>query len=188
MSMIQNAFGNSSSSLLSAKVAGNIIDLLLPPLTSLEFALAFLAGAICRGLLVGMAVSFLVAIFVPLKVHDPFLLIYFSLLSCSILGLLGLITGIVADKFEHVAAITNFIVVPLSLLSGTFYSITSLPGNFYLISQFNPFFYMIDGFRYSMIGYADSNIYIGGIVLFIINLILFIVTIYILKKGYRLKA
>tara|TARA_B100000003_G_C10856354_1_gene341174 strand:+ start:70 stop:882 length:813 start_codon:yes stop_codon:yes gene_type:complete len=188
MSMIQNAFGNSSSSLLSAKVAGNIIDLLLPPLTSLEFALAFLAGAICRGLLVGLAVSILVAIFVPLKVHDPFLLIYFSLLSCSILGLLGLITGIVADKFEHVAAITNFIVVPLSLLSGTFYSITSLPSNFYLISQFNPFFYMIDGFRYSMIGYADSNIYIGGIVLFIINLILFIVTIYILKKGYRLKA
>ena len=188
MSMIQNAFGNSSSSLLSAKVSGNIIDLLLPPLTSLEFALAFLFGAICRGLLVGIAVTVLVTIFVPLKIYDPLFLIYFSLISCSVLGLLGLITGILADKFEHVAGITNFIVVPLSLLSGTFYSITSLPSTFYLISQFNPFFYMIDGFRYSMIGYADSNIYIGAIVLFIINLILFIFTIYILKNGYKLKA
>ena len=188
MAMIQNAFGNASSSLLSAKVAGNIIDLLLPPLTSLEFASAFLAGAVCRGLLVGIAVALLVIIFVPLTIYDSFLLIYFSLISCSIMGLLGLLTGIVADKFDHVAAITNFVVVPLSLLSGTFYSISSLPGAFYLISQFNPFFYMIDGFRYSIIGYSDSNIILGGIILFLLNIILFMLTIYILKKGYRLKA
>ncbi len=188
MAMIQNAFGNSSSSLLSAKVAGNIIDLLLPPLTSLEFAFAFLAGAICRGLFVGIVVSLLILIFVPIRIYDPISLIYFSIISSSIMGLLGLITGIWADKFDHVAAITNFIVTPLSLLSGTFYSISTLPGYFYYISQLNPFFYMIDGFRYSMIGYSDANIYIGGGVLFIINLILFIISVVMLKTGFKLKA
>ena len=188
MAMIQNAFGNTSSSLLSAKVAGNITDLLLPPLTAVEFASAFLAGAICRGLFVGASVSLLVLFFVPLKIYNPFTLIYFSILSCSFMGLLGLITGIWASKFDHVAAITNFIVTPLSLLSGTFYSITILPKNFYLISQLNPFFYMIDGFRFSMIGYADSNIYLGGIILLVLNIFLYAVIIIMLKSGFKLKA
>jgi ABC-2 type transport system permease protein len=188
MAMIQNAFGNTSSSLLSAKVAGNIIDLLLPPLTAIEFASAFLAGAICRGLFVGLSVSLLVLIFVPLKVYNPLWLIYFSISSCSFMGLLGLITGIWASKFDHVAAITNFIVTPLSLLSGTFYSITILPQNFYYISQLNPFFYMIDGFRFAMIGYSDSNIYLGGIILLILNVILYIISVLILKTGFKLKA
>ena len=188
MAMIQNAFGNTSSSLLSAKVAGNIADLLLPPLTAIEFASAFLAGAICRGLFVGASVTLLVLFFVPLKIYNPFTLIYFSILSCSFMGLLGLITGIWASKFDHVAAITNFIVTPLSLLSGTFYSITILPKNFYLISQLNPFFYMIDGFRFSMIGYADSNIYLGGIVLLVLNIFLYAVIIIMLKSGFKLKA
>jgi ABC-2 type transport system permease protein len=188
MAMIQNAFGNTSSSLLSAKVAGNITDLLLPPLTAVEFASAFLAGAICRGLFVGAFVSLLVLFFVPLKIYNPFTLIYFSILSCSLMGLLGLITGIWASKFDHVAAITNFIVTPLSLLSGTFYSITILPKNFYLISQLNPFFYMIDGFRFSMIGYADSNIYLGGIILLVLNIFLYAVIIIMLKSGFKLKA
>jgi len=188
MAMIQNAFGNTSSSLLSAKVAGNIIDLLLPPLTAVEFASAFLAGAICRGLFVGASVSLLVLFFVPLKIYNPFTLIYFSILSCSFMGLLGLITGIWASKFDHVAAITNFIVTPLSLLSGTFYSITILPKNFYLMSQLNPFFYMIDGFRFSMIGYADSNIYLGGIILLVLNIFLYAVIVIMLKSGFKLKA
>ena len=188
MAMIQNAFGNTSSSLLSAKVAGNITDLLLPPLTSIEFASAFLAGAICRGLFVGISVSLLVLIFVPLKIYNPFVLIYFSILSCSFMGLLGLITGIWSSKFEHVAAITNFIVTPLSLLSGTFYSIKILPDNFYFISQLNPFFYMIDGFRFSMIGYSDSNIYLGAIILLVLNIFLYMASIIMLKTGFKLKA
>lgn len=188
MAMIQNAFGNTSSSLLSAKVAGNITDLLLPPLTAIEFASAFLAGAICRGLFVGISVSLLVIFFVPLKIYNPLALIYFSVFSCSFMGLLGLISGIWASKFDHIAAITNFIVTPLSLLSGTFYSITILPKNFYLISQLNPFFYMIDGFRFSMIGYSDSNIFIGAIVLLVLNIILYVITILMLRSGFKLKA
>ena len=188
MAMIQNAFGNTSSSLLSAKVAGNITDLLLPPLTAIEFASAFLAGAICRGLFVGASVSLLVLFFVPLTVYNPLALIYFSVLSCALMGLLGLIAGIWASKFDHIAAVTNFLVTPLSLLSGTFYSITILPTNFYIMSQLNPFFYMIDGFRYSMIGYADSNIYVGGTIILILNILLYFITILMLKSGFKLKA
>jgi ABC-2 type transport system permease protein len=104
------------------------------------------------------------------------------------MGLVGLISGIWADKFDQMAAITNFLVTPLSLLSGTFYSISNLPGTFYLISQFNPFFYMIDGFRYSLIGYSDASILTGSLVLFFLNLILFIIVIIMLKTGYRLKS
>ena len=188
MSMIQNAFANSSSSLLSAKIAGNITDLLLPPLTALEFALAFLAGSIGRGILVGLASVALIITFVPIRIYDYFALIYFSIIACSIMGLAGLIAGIWADKFDQMAAITNFIVTPLSLLSGTFYSISNLPNTFYLVSQFNPFFYMIDGFRYSLIGYADANVLVGGSVLFILNFILFITAAIMLKTGYRLKS
>jgi len=188
MAMIQNAFGNTSSSLLSAKVAGNITDLLLPPLTSIEFASAFLAGAICRGLFVGISVALLVIIFVPLRIYNPFFLIYFSILSCALMGLLGLISGIWASKFDHVAAITNFIVTPLSLLSGTFYSIKILPDKFYLISQLNPFFYMIDGFRFSMIGYSDSNVYLGAIILLILNVFFYIISVLMLRTGFKLKA
>ena len=104
------------------------------------------------------------------------------------MGLVGIISGIWADKFDQMAAITNFLVTPLALLSGTFYSISNLPTTFYLVSQLNPFFYMIDGFRYSLIGYSDANILVGATVLFILNLVLFITTIVIIKKGYRLKS
>ena len=121
MSMIQNSFGNSSSSLLSAKVAGNISDFLMPPFTPFEFASAFLIGSIARGLLVGIASVALIITLVPIKVYDLVALLYFSLISCSIMGLVGIISGIWADKFDQMAAITNFLVTPLALLSGTFY-------------------------------------------------------------------
>ena len=188
MSMIQNSFGNSSSSLLSAKVAGNISDFLMPPFTPFEFTSAFLIGSIARGLLVGIASVALIITLVPIKVYDLVALVYFSFISCSIMGLVGIISGIWADKFDQMAAITNFLVTPLALLSGTFYSISNLPTTFYLVSQLNPFFYMIDGFRYSLIGYSDANILVGATVLFILNLVLFITTIVIIKKGYRLKS
>ena len=188
MSMIQNSFGNSSSSLLSAKVAGNISDFLMPPFTPFEFTSAFLIGSIARGLLVGIASVALIITLVPIKVYDLVALLYFSLISCSIMGLVGIISGIWADKFDQMAAITHFLVTPLALLSGTFYSISNLPTTFYLVSQLNPFFYMIDGFRYSLIGYSDANIIVGATVLFILNLVLFLTTIVIIKKGYRLKS
>ena len=188
MSMIQNSFGNSSSSLLSAKVAGNISDFLMPPFTPFEFTSAFLIGSIARGLLVGIASVALIITLVPIKVYDLVALVYFSFISCSIMGLVGIISGIWADKFDQMAAITNFLVTPLALLSGTFYSISNLPTTFYLVSQLNPFFYMIDGFRYSLIGYSDANILVGATVLFILNLVLFLTTIVIIKKGYRLKS
>ena len=188
MSMIQNSFGNSSSSLLSAKVAGNISDFLMPPFTPFEFTSAFLIGSIARGLLVGSASVALIITLVPIKVYDLVALLYFSFISCSIMGLVGIISGIWADKFDQMAAITNFLVTPLALLSGTFYSISNLPTTFYLVSQLNPFFYMIDGFRYSLIGYSDANIIVGATVLFILNLVLFLTTIVIIKKGYRLKS
>jgi len=188
MSMIQNSFGNSSSSLLSAKVAGNISDFLMPPFTPFEFTSAFLIGSIARGLLVGIASVALIITLVPIKVYDLVALVYFSFISCSIMGLVGIISGIWADKFDQMAAITNFLVTPLALLSGTFYSISNLPTTFYLVSQLNPFFYMIDGFRYSLIGYSDANIIVGATVLFILNLVLFLTTIVIIKKGYRLKS
>jgi len=188
MSMIQNSFGNSSSSLLSAKVAGNISDFLMPPFTPFEFTSAFLIGSIARGLLVGIASVALIITLVPIKVYDLVALLYFSFISCSIMGLVGIISGIWADKFDQMAAITNFLVTPLALLSGTFYSISNLPTTFYLVSQLNPFFYMIDGFRYSLIGYSDANILVGATVLFILNLVLFLTTIVIIKKGYRLKS
>ena len=188
MSMIQNSFGNSSSSLLSAKVAGNISDFLMPPFTPFEFTSAFLIGSIARGLLVGIASVALIITLVPIKVYDLVALLYFSFISCSIMGLVGIISGIWADKFDQMAAITNFLVTPLALLSGTFYSISNLPTTFYLVSQLNPFFYMIDGFRYSLIGYSDANIIVGATVLFILNLVLFLTTIVIIKKGYRLKS
>ena len=188
MSMIQNSFGNSSSSLLSAKLAANISDYLMPPFTPFEFTSAFLIGSIARGLLVGIASVALIITLVPIKVYDLVALLYFSFISCSIMGLVGIISGIWADKFDQMAAITNFLVTPLALLSGTFYSISNLPTTFYLVSQLNPFFYMIDGFRYSLIGYSDANIIVGATVLFILNLVLFFTTIVIIKKGYRLKS
>ena len=120
--------------------------------------------------------------------HDVLALIYFTLISCSIMGLAGFISGIWADKFDQMAAITNFLVTPLSLLSGTFYSINNLPTTFYIISQFNPFFYMIDGFRYSLLGYSDASIMTGGFVLFFLNLFLFFISIILLKTGYKLKS
>ena len=141
-----------------------------------------------RGIFVGIASVILIIFIVPVKVHDVLALIYFTLISCSIMGLAGFISGIWADKFDQMAAITNFLVTPLSLLSGTFYSINNLPTTFYIISQFNPFFYMIDGFRYSLLGYSDASIMTGGFVLFFLNLFLFFISIILLKTGYKLKS
>ncbi len=187
MSVMQNAFANSSSSLLSAKMTGNIVDLLMPPLAPGELLTGFLVGGLARGVCVGLTVGLAMWAFVPLRVHDLPLLVYFALSGAVLMSLLGVLTGVWAEKFDHMSTITNFIVTPLSFLSGTFYSIERLPEPFYGAIHFNPFFYVIDGFRYGFIGHADANLGLGMAVLAGVNAGLLLGALWMFRSGYRLK-
>lgn len=188
MAVIQNAFANSSSSLIQSKVAGHIVFVLLAPLSSLELFLAFVLAAVVRGLAVGACVGLVVMLFVPLPVHNPLLVAVFAFLGSAVLGTLGLIAGIWADKFDHVGAFQNFVIVPFSFLSGVFYSIHSLPAFWQRLSHFNPFFYMIDGFRYGFFGRSDVNPVLSlAIVGFFLSL-LTAVTLAMLQRGYKLRS
>lgn len=188
MAMVQNAFANTSSSFMIAKLQGVIIDWLTPPFSASELAMGFMMGGITRGLMVGCTVAFAMSLFVPLQVHSIPYLIYFAVSATMMLSLLGIITGIFGNTPDQVAAITNFIVTPLSFLSGTFYSVQDLPEFFLHISHANPFFYMIDGFRFAMIGTADSNPQLGAAVLFGVNIALFLTAHRMFAKGWRLKS
>jgi ABC-2 type transport system permease protein len=189
MAMLQNAFANSSFSLLVGKIQGTIVDYLMPPLSTGELIAGLVGAAITRAFFVGFAVWLAMLVFPGVHVgpdHLPALFV-FGLLGSAMLAFLGLLTSIWAEKFDHAAAVTNFVVAPLSLLSGTFYSIESLSPTFQAISHANPFFYVISGFRYGFIGTADSNLQIGGAVLLAINLGLFALCYMLLKKGWKLK-
>nr|WP_310522223.1 ABC transporter permease [Polymorphobacter sp.] len=190
MGMIQNAFANSSSSLLVAKVQGSIIDLLMPPLSAGELLVALVAGALTRAWLVGIAVWVVMAIApgVDVPVRYPLLVLYFGTMGAVMLALLGVLTGIWADKFDHAAAVTNFVVQPLTLLSGTFYAIDKVNPTMATISHLNPFFYIIDGFRSGFIGVSDGLLGQGAAVLLIVNVVLWAVCYRVLKSGWRLKA
>ena len=190
MAILQNAFANTSSSVLIGKVQGTIIDVLMPPLSAGELTVGYVLGGLTRGILVGFAVAlaFLAMPTVALEIHHPWAVAYFSTSAAVMLSLLGVLTGVWADKFDHAAAVTNFIVVPLSLLSGTFYSTARLPEAWQTASQLNPFFYMIDGFRYGMIGEADSNLTAGVVVTLALNIGLWLLTYRVFRTGYRLKA
>jgi ABC-2 type transport system permease protein len=188
MAMVQNAFANTSSSLVIAKVQGNIVDLLMPPLSAGELALGIAGGGVTRGLLVGTTVGLGMWAFVPLSLHNPFFVLYHAVMASVMLALLGVVGGIWAEKFDHIAAVTNFVIMPLSFLSGTFYSIERLSETWRLIAQFNPFFYMIDGFRYGFIGHADGSLAIGAVVLLLVNASLWGLAHRLLHIGYRLKA
>ncbi len=155
MTIIQNAFANSSSSLIQSKMTGNLVFLLLAPLSGTEFYLAFVAAAVVRGLMVGTGVYLVATLLVDVPVHNPGMLLAFAILGSALLGALGIIAGIWADKFEQLAAFQNFVILPLSFLSGVFYSIHALPDFWQEISRFNPFFYMIDGFRHGFLGVSD---------------------------------
>lgn len=187
MAMVQNAFANTSSSLMIGKVQGSIVDLLMPPLSPAELTFAFVTGGVARGLLVGFAVLFAVSFFVPIQIHNWFWLVFFAVAASVMLSLMGLIAAIWADKFDHMAAITNFVVTPLAFLSGTFYSVERLPGMWYTVSQLNPFFYMIDGFRSAVIGRSDGSVELGAIILVLINAALWWLTVRIFATGYKLK-
>ena len=187
MSITQNAFANTSSSLIMSKVIGYITDLLIPPLGAFEIVVGYVLGAITRGLLVGATLLICLMPIISLRMHDVYSLIFFSISSACLLGLLGILTGIIADSFEQTGAITNYLINPLSFLSGTFYSVEKLPAFFKCINYFNPFFYMIDGFRYSIIGSADSNIAFGAVFLTLSNMFLFSLLCYLINSGWKLK-
>jgi len=187
MSIIQNAFANSSSSLIQSKVTGNIIFVLLAPLSYLEFYLAFLFASVVRGLVVGTGIFIVAMLFVSLPLHSALWLIMFALVSSAVLGTLGIIAGIWAEKFDHMAGFQNFIIMPLSFLSGVFYSIYSLPDFWQSVSRFNPFFYMIDGFRYGFFGVSDVAPLFSLLVVLSFWLLLAVFTLIILKKGYKLR-
>lgn len=187
MSIIQNSFANSSSSLVQSKVTGNIIFVLLTPLSYLEFYLAFLGSSIVRGFSVGLGIFIVASFFVDLPIHNAFWILLFSIFSSAVLGSLGIIAGIWAEKFDHMAGFQNFIIMPLSFLSGVFYSIHSLPEFWQTLSKFNPFFYMIDGFRYGFFGVADVNPYLSLLVVALFWLGFASITLFMLHKGYKLR-
>ena len=188
MAMAQNAFANTSSSMVISKVQGNIVDVLMPPLSPLEMAVAYVGGGITRGMLVGVVTGVAIWAFVPLGIHSPGYILFHGLMASMMLAQLGMIGGIWSEKFDHIAAFTNFVVTPLTFLSGTFYSVDRLPPAFWWLAHFNPFFYMIDGFRYGFIGQSDGTLAIGIAVMLGINAALAVLLLRMLSSGYKLKA
>jgi len=195
MGMMQNAFANSSFSLLAGKIQGTIIDLLMPPLSEAELMIGIIAASITRAIMVGVAVALAMALWpgVDLMATHPWAIVWFGLMGSTMLALLGLMASIWAEKFDHAAAVTNFVVAPLSLLSGTFYVIGNLAPAFQAISRANPFFYMISGFRFGFIGESDigntNEAVIGAAVgAGVLNLVLGFVTYRLLKSGWKIKS
>ncbi|MBK1666271.1 multidrug ABC transporter permease [Rhodospirillum rubrum] len=188
MAMVQNAFANTSSSLIIAKVQGNIVDVLMPPLNATELTLAYALGGVTRGVMVGIFVAVGMMAFVTLHIHSVFFIVYHALGASLMLSLLGMIAGIWADKFDHMASVTNFIVTPLSFLSGTFYTIDRLPESLRFLAHLNPFFYMIDGFRFGFIGHDQAMPITGLVVVGGFNVVLAAVCWQMFRTGYKLKA
>ncbi len=188
MAIAQNAFANTSSSVVIAKVQGNIVDTLMPPFTPNELTLGIALGGTTRGLVVGLVVGVVMSFFVKMTVHSVVFVVFHAFAASLMLALLGLIGGIWSEKFDHIAAVTNFVITPLSFLSGTFYSIERLPEAGQLLAHVNPFFYMIDGFRYGFIGRADADPMIGVAVLCGVNVALWLLCHRMIASGYKLKA
>jgi ABC-2 type transport system permease protein len=190
MAMLQNAFANSSFSLLVGKLQGTIIDYLTPPLSSLELLIGLVAASVTRAVMVGAAIALVMLFWPGVTLHFSHLwaIIVFGLLGSALLAFLGVLTSIWAEKFDHAAAVTNFVVAPLALLSGTFYSVDRLAPTFAAISHANPIFYAISGFRYGFIGSSDSPVGIGVAVLLAINLALGLLCYRLLVSGWKLRA
>ncbi len=187
MSVLQNAFANSSSSLIQSKITGNIVFILLPPISHLEFFCAYVLGAVVRGLVVGAGVLAVTVWFVELGLYSPLWVLGFALLGAALLGSLGLIAGICSDKIDQLAAFQNFLILPLTFLSGVFYSIHSLPAFWQKLSHANPFFYMVDGFRYGFFGVSDFPPAASLAVVSASFLVVSFVTLWLLQSGYKLR-
>lgn len=187
MSMLQNAFANSSSSLIQSKMQGNIVFVLLPPLSHLEFFLAYLGAAVIRGLVVGLGVWAVTLWFAPWQPPHPGWLLAYALLACGIMGALGIVAGIWAEKYDQLAAFQNFLILPLTFLSGVFYSIHSLPPFWQTVSHANPVFYLIDGFRYAFVGQSDTDPWLGLLVACACFVAISALTLALLERGYKLR-
>jgi len=188
MTMLQNSFANSASSIGQAKFQGNIVDILMAPLGDLELTIGYIGGSIARGLICGIVTTFGILLFIPLQIHSFLTLIFYSIMGCLMMGSLGTMVGIWADKWDQQQGVTNFIVLPLTFLSGTFYSISRLPEFWQNFAKFNPFFYNIDGFRYSFIGKSDSSLIIGATSIIILNCLLILFCYSMFRSGYKLKS
>ncbi|MFT3847536.1 MAG: ABC transporter permease [Propionivibrio sp.] len=187
MSVLQNAFANSSSSLIQSKVTGSVVFVLLPPISYGEFFLAYAIAAVLRGLMVGFGVLVVTAWFVPLTFAAPLWIVVFAVLGGGLMGSLGMIAGIWADKFDQLAGFQNFLIMPLTMLSGVFYSIHSLPGFWQHVSHFNPVFYMIDGFRYGFFGVSDVSPVVSVTVVAVSFAAVALATLALLRSGYKLR-
>ncbi len=187
MSMLQNAFANSSSSLIQSKITGNIFFVLITPLSHFEFFGAYMIAAIVRGVVVGLGVYLAALFLVSVPMHNPLWVIAFAAMGAGVMGALGIVAGVWAEKFDQIAAFQNFIIMPLTFLSGVFYSIRSLPEFWRGLSHFNPIFYMIDGFRYGFFGQSDSSPWLSLSVAASCLVILSLLTLAMLKRGYKLR-
>ncbi|WGW05150.1 ABC transporter permease [Tropicibacter oceani] len=188
MTVIQNAFANTSSSLVISKVQGNIVDTLMPPLSAGEMVLGYLAGGVARGLVVALAIAIALALTLGIVPAHPLAMLAFVILGAAFLSALGMIAGIFANKFDQMAAITNFVITPLAFLSGTFYSVEALPPVLYQITHVNPVFYLIDGARWGIIGVSDSDPLLGFVVALGATLAVCALAWTMFRRGYRLKA
>jgi ABC-2 type transport system permease protein len=188
MSILTQSFSHSVSSLMIGKIQGNIVDMLYAPLSPLEVSLAIILAAVTRSLLIAIISIFIFSIIIEIYIYNIFYIFIFSILGSFILGALGFIAGLWAEKFDHTATVTNFVITPLSFLSGVFYSIDRLPHFFQTISSINPFFYVIDGFRYGFLGVSDGSIIFGIVYLIILALITGFIAFYLYKKGYKIKS
>jgi len=190
MGMLQNAFANSSFSLLVGKIQGTIVDYLMPPLSNGELLAALAGASVTRAILVGFVVWGAMVLWpgVHVAVRHPWAILWFGVLGALFLAFLGVMTSIWAEKFDHAAAITNFVVAPLSLLSGTFYSVEALSPTFQAISHLNPFFYIISGFRYGFLGDADTSVQVGAVVVLVLDLIMGAACYALLRSGWKIKA
>jgi ABC-2 type transport system permease protein len=189
MSMMQQAFANSSFAFLVGKIQGTIVDYLMPPLSAGELLAGLVAAAVTRSILIGLALYLMLLLWpgLDVRIREPWAVIWFALMGAGFLSFLGIIASLWAEKFDHNATITNFVIQPLSLLSGTFYSIEKLHGAFRTISHLNPFFYVISGFRYGFLGTADSNVVVGAIALLAINMVLGLTAYLLIRAGWKIR-
>ena len=187
MSVLQNAFANSSSSLIQSKITGNIVFLLLAPISHVQLFGAYVAAAVVRGVVVGAGVAVAAALFVPPGLQAPLWTLAFAVLGAALLGALGLVAGIVSEKIDQLAAFQNFVIMPLTFLSGVFYSVHSLPPAWQALSHANPFFYLIDGFRYGFFGVSDVSPAVSLAVLAVSLLLVSALALRMLASGYKLR-
>jgi len=187
MSVLQNAFANSSSSLIQSKITGNLVFILLPPLSHWEIISAYVLASVVRGVAVGAGVFLVTAWFAHLSFVAPLWILVFALLGAAILGTMGVIAGIWAEKFDQLAAFQNFLIMPATFLSGVFYSIKSLPPFWQAVSHFNPFFYMIDGFRHGFFGVSDVSPWTSLAIVSVFFAVLAAIAVSLLKRGYNLR-